>query len=49
MPACLMRSITQFHLFIFTIIKEWAYKQTEGGICSINGAVLLICTEPWSW
>lgn len=31
MPAHLMRSITAFHLFIYTIIKERAYKQTPGG------------------
>lgn len=40
MPACLMRSITLFYLFIYTIIKGWAYKQTEGGACLINGADL---------
>lgn len=40
MPACLMLSITLFHLFIYTIIQEWAYKQTEGGVMSINGAEL---------
>lgn len=31
MPANLMRSITAFHLFIYTIIKGHAYKQAAGG------------------
>lgn len=40
MPAFLMRSITLFYLFIYTIIKEWAYKQTEGGARLLNAADL---------
>lgn len=40
MPAYLMRSITQFHLFIYTIIKELDNKQTAGGVGSSNGVVL---------
>lgn len=35
MRVSLMRSITQFHLFIYTIIKEKAYKQTKGGGCCL--------------
>lgn len=47
MPARLMRSITAFHLFIYTIIKGRAYKQTAGGDLSyklLRSALVSCCT-----